>query len=257
MTLLISHSSYAFDLNDFVSKAKEKVNELLGKEEKVEVKETILLPKIPKVIKDAKSIDVYDKSGSIHTQGAKFDNLPMLEKRRYRIAFLEDLYVSVYGAEANKDELASTLNVLEKGGSREGVYRSLVLSSEYSQLEGYQEIPSEKLITFVTALAGKFMDKKFDKDIMKQLNLYGIKRVMTEKMLEVIDAFPSDGKDLRSWYAVLSSDLAREFPQVWTGQIRGVTAREPHYKWAGSIPLQHLKSEVIIKLHKAMNQLQK
>ena len=60
---------------------------------------------------------------------------------------------------------------------------------------------------------------------MEQLNLYGIKKIITEKMLEVMDSYPSDGKDLRSWYAVFSSDLAKEFSGSWKGKIRGVQSK--------------------------------
>lgn len=254
--LVISFSGHAFDFEGLVDKTKSKVNKLLGKEEKVVVVETIQMPTIPKVVKDARSMDVYNKNGAIFKQGRKFNQLAPLMKRQYRVAFIEELFIAVSGSQASKDELTSMLNVLERGGSREGVYRSIVLSGTYSNLESYQEQPKDALLDFTARLAGKYLNKSFNKDVMAQLNLYGIKKLMTEKMLEVMDAFPTDGKDLRSWYAVLSSDLAKEFSGLWKGKIRGITQREPHFKWAGSVPFQHIKSEVIIKIHKVMNKLQ-
>lgn len=256
LLFLVSLSAHALDFQGLVDKAKAKINQLMGKEEKVEVVETIKLPKIPKIVKDATSTDVYHKKGALYTQGAKFNNLPLLKKRSYRVAFIEELYSAVSGSEATKEELTSMLNVLERGGSREGVYRSIVLSGTYANLESYQESPNDKLLDFTARVASKYLNKTFNKEVMAQLNLYGIKKIMTEKMLEVMDSFSPDGKDLRSWYAVFSSDLAKEFSGIWTGKIRGVTSREPHYKWAGSVPFQHVKSEVIIKIHKVMNQLQ-
>jgi len=251
--LLISNTALAFDFNGLIESAKKKVNSMLGKKEKEVVVETILMPPIPKVVKDAKSVDVYNKKGAIYQQGQKYTRLSLNQKRNYRVAFIEELFIAVNGSEATKEQLGSMLNVLESGGSREGVYRSIVLSNDYSNLEGYQEVPNDKLLDFTLELANNYMNKSFNKSTMAKLNLYGIKRVMTEKMLEVSDAFPSDGVALRSWYAVLSSDLAKQFPSLWRGPIRGVSRREPHFKWAKSVPLQHIKSEIIVKLHKAMN----
>ena len=51
------------------------------------------MPKIPKVVKDATSTDVYNKMGALFTQGAKFTNLPLLKKRSYRVAFIEELFL--------------------------------------------------------------------------------------------------------------------------------------------------------------------
>lgn len=258
--VLYSHATWAFDFQKYKEMASEKidsiVNTVLGKEDPPAM-ETITLPKIPKITQTATSTDVYDKSGEIYKQGEKYNKLSLEQKRSYRLAFIQELYFVVYGAEASKEKLASMLNVLEKGGSREGIYRSLVLNNEYASLEDFDESPSEKLIKETEQIAGKFLGKRFDVNAMKQLNLFSIKKLMTEKLLEVMDAFPSDGKDLRSWYAVYSSDLAKAYKQIWQGPIRGVVEREPHFRWAGSVPLQHIKSEVIIKTHKLMNFLQK
>ena len=92
---------------------------------------------------------------------------------------------------------------------------------------------------------------------MKKLNLYGIKKIITEKVLELVDAFPSDGNDLYRWYAVLSSDFSNEFPQLMKGKVRARKSALFHIAWAKTVPLQQIKSEVIVKIHMAMNSLQK
>lgn len=257
LLLGFSFNSFALDVSAYLDKMKSKFNEMINPEKDTEVSKPLVeMPTIPKVVKDAKSVDVYNKSGSLYTQGASFNNLSTEEKRKYRLAFIQELYLVVTGSAGDKDKILSSLNVIERGGSREGVYRSIVLSQEYSALEGFSETPSEDVINFATKYGERFLSKAFNKAQMRQINLFGIKRVITEKSLELIDSFPKDSDDLHRWYAILSSDMRAKYPLLWNGKTR--TQKNPlyHLKWAKSVPLQQIKSEVIIKLHKIMNSLQ-
>lgn len=249
---------YALDLNELLNKAKSKVESIMGKKP-VETKSApdVIFPEIPKVIRDAKSLKVYEKKGEIYTQGRAFNNLTLEKKRKYRLAFIQELYFVVNGAHGEKSHILSNLNVLENGGSREGVYRSIVLSNDYASLEGFSENPTDKLLAFSSRFGKKFLHRDFNKALMKQLNLYGIKKVITEKVLELVDAFPKDGDSLYRWYAIFSSDLVAEFPRLFKGKTRSQSSALYHLAWVKSVPLQHIKSELIIKIHKVMNSLQK
>lgn len=254
---LTSLQAHALDFNAYFEEVKSKFNELIGKEIPTITKDEIEMPEIPNVVQDARSTDVYNKNGAIFKQGAAFNNLSDEEKRKYRLAYIQELYLVVLGSSGEKEKILSSLNVIERGGSREGVYRSVVLSSEYSALEGFSETPSEDLVSFATKYGEKFLNRSFNKDQMRRINLFGIKRVVVEKTLEVIDSFPPDSDDLHRWYAVFSADVRTKFPLLWNGKTRTNKSAKYHYEWAKSVPFQLIKSEVIVKLHKIMNSLQK
>ena len=101
----------------------------------------------------------------------------------------------------------------------------------------------------------KYLRVNYEVTKMKDYNVWSIKRLLVDRTLEQIDAFPKDGKDLYIWYAVLSEELAQRFA-IWKNKVRSNTNPDTHIKWAQSVPFQHLKSEVIIKLNKVFNYLQ-
>ncbi|MEX0798559.1 MAG: hypothetical protein WD025_03900, partial [Bacteriovoracaceae bacterium] len=145
------------------------------------------------------------------------------------------------------------LTVLEQGVSREGVYRAITLDSVYASLESYEEVPEKALSAFVLEYGEKYLARKFDQNAMEKLNLWSIKRIIAEKTLELIDVLTNRPEDLRAWYAVLSAQLAKDYPQLWKNKARANQGAQFHLKWAKQAPLQHIKSETIIKLHETMN----
>jgi len=251
LLMFITGQAHATDFQKYIKLMKNEMGKMLGERPK-----TLSLPAIPKVEKNALSTAVYSKKGKIFEQGESFNKLSNLEKRKYRGAFLNELYFSVRGAQAQTHETVSGINMLEQGGTREGVYRSLVLSSDYMGLERFEEAPNSQLVIFSLALAHKYFGLDYKKEQVVQLNLWGIKRVMVEKALEIIDSFPTDGENLSVWYGILSSELSQKYTKVWKSQTRKNTDENFHYKWAKQVPLQQIKSEIIIKLHKTMNSLQ-
>ncbi len=231
-------------------------NKLLGEAPKDLNK--IELPEIPKVKVDAKDESFYDqKKTKVHDQGLKFDNMPLEKKRTFRISFLQQLFEVTRNAEVKKEDVIKYLNVLEQGGSREGVYRSVTLDQVYFALEQYDEAPSDNLINFVLGYSVKFMAIQYKPESLSKFNLWSLKRIIVDKTLDIMDALAQKPEDLYAWYAVFSNELAVKFPGVWTSEARKKEFDLYHYKWAQSVPFQHIKSEVIIKLHKLMNSLQK
>jgi hypothetical protein len=66
-------------------------------------------------------------------------------------------------------------------------------------------------------------------------------------------------KDLDSlyrWYALFSSELAKDYQPMLLSDVRKDPSALFHYQWAQGMPIQHIKSEFIIKLHTVMNGLQ-
>lgn len=259
---IFSFHSYALDLNKYKEKLRshmanmlgeDTTNKILGKEE---VKSSITLPEIPEVKLNAKDESFYDeKKSKVYSQGEKYLSLSLEEKRSYRISFLQQLFEVTRNSSAKKEDIAKFLNVLEQGGNREGVYRSITLDQVYLSLEQYDEPPADKLVDFVDYFSQKYLRKKYKKESLKSLNLWSIKRLITEKCLELIDVLAEKPDDLYSWYAVYSAEFAKDFPGAWTSDTRKNISPEYHYAWAKSVPFQHIKSEIVIKNHKLMNYL--
>lgn len=257
IVLAFSLNAMAFNVDEYVNSLRDQVQGMFGNSKgKDLVEHNFKMPQIPDVKKNPMATDVYKKEGAIYQTGESFNKLSVEEKRKYHYLFLEELVVSVRGAEATNEELAKFLNVLEQGGNREGIYRSIVYSRDYQNLERYQEVPEDRVIEFGYDYGTKYLALQFNKKDMKRLNLWGIKRIITEKTLEIIDAFPRDGKDFYQWYALLSYDLSKTFDKVWRNKLRTNKNINYHHKWAQSVPYQQVKTEVIIKLHKVFNYLQ-
>jgi hypothetical protein len=220
------------------------------------VEEKVVLPALPALERKNTDTSVYTQNSELRDQGKEFAALPVERRRAYDFAFLQEAFQATRRAPAKPEDLAKWDNVLEGGGSREGIYRGLVLDDVYASLESYEENPSAKLVTWTIEFARTYLGQNFKPEAFDKANLFFIKRHMAEKSLEMMDALETKPEDFRSWYAVLSADLARTFPTVWTGAIRGRTEREVHLEWARKAPLQHIKMEAVIKLHLVMNGLQ-
>jgi hypothetical protein len=246
--------AYALDFDKIVEGVKQRVEHLMNKAPAKQERE-FKLPPLPQITKDPRAIHVYQKEGAIFETGKKFRALSSEQKKKYRYYFLSELVYVVRGAEGSKPELATLLNVLEQGGDREGVYRSLVLDQAYKNLESYRENCSKQVIEFGYQFGVKYLNLNFKQEDMKQLNLWSVKRIIVEKALELIDAFPTDGKNLYLWYGILSAELAGNYT-IWNNKLRKQKHTESHIAWAKSVPIQHLKSEVIIKLNRIFNHLQ-
>lgn len=220
------------------------------------VEETMEMPPLPTVVNSNTDITVYSKDSELRKQGQAFEKLPAVKKQDYDAAFLKELFLATRRGPAREDDLSKWLNALEGGGSREGVYRGLVLDEVYASLESYEEPVSPRLVEWTLAFARKFLGLGFQPDAFKQANLFFLKRHITEKVLEMLDTLEAKPEDFRKWYAVFSSDIAKQFPNLWPGTIRANKSPSTHLEWVKTAPLQHIKSEVIIKLHTVMNSLQ-
>ena len=98
--------------------------------------------------------------------------------------------------------------------------------------------------------------KTYPEDSLNKLNLYSLKRILTDKSLDLLEGF--ELKDLDTFYqryASFSAEIAREHSSLLITPIRQDSDISTHLKWAESMPIQNIKSEFIIKLHTVMNGL--
>jgi hypothetical protein len=222
----------------------------LPEEPKVEAK----LPVIPQITKNSTDIGNYTK---IKKEPTEYDRLPTERKRQFDYKYIQEVIVVTRKTEAKDEDLSNWLNTLDQGGSREGIYQSLTLDEVYAALENMEEKPSNKLVDFSLNFSQRFFNQTFKKENLSQLNLYSLKRILTEKGLDLLEYYEVNNlDDLYLWYAVFSSELAVNYSPLLKTQIRQDPRLEYHLSWAKSMPIQHIKSEFIIKLHTVMNGLQ-
>lgn len=214
----------------------------------------IKLPPIPEQIKKSTDVGNYTKKVKEPTE---YDKLPAERKRQFDFKFLQELFQVTRRTEAKDEDLASWMNTLDQGGSREGIYQALVLDEVYATMENMEEKPSDRLLDFCLKFSQRFFNQTFKKESLSQLNSYSLKRILTEKGLDLMEHYEVNNLDyLYQWYAVFSSELAKEYSPILKTEIRKDERMEYHLQWAKSMPVQHIKSEFIIKLHSVMNGLQ-
>lgn len=220
----------------------------------LEVESKISMPEIPVDMKKMTDTQVYEKKIKEQTE---FDRLNPEEKRQYNYNFIQELFLVTRKVEAGDEDVVNWLNVLEQEGSREGIYQALVLDEIYTGLEEMNEVSSERLINFLVKFGNKFLNKSFSPESLKKLNPFSLKRIFTDHLLDLMEYY--EVKDLDSlyrWYALYSEQLAQDYGPLMKTQIRSETSSNYHYQWAIKMPLQHIKSEVMIKTHLVMNGLQ-
>lgn len=211
-------------------------------------KEEITLPILPKIKSDPTKIvkELIKKNPPELTEEKKL---------KYNYFFIEELYENALLRKPSKEEWENWYNALAQGSSFEGVYRGLVLGSEFRQMEMATNLPSKEMVEFTIYYLRTYLNLKIGEDRLSQLNSFQIKSYCTEKSLEVMDLLVQQNpKDLYRWYSVLSSDLAQKFKLT---DVNGRTSvyRKAHYLWAEKMPIDFIKAELIIKLFSSFNRL--
>lgn len=225
---------------------------LLGR--KPEPAPSLVLPAIPKNFKKNTDTSTYSKA---EKEATEFDKLPPDRRRQFDYKFLEELFLVTRKSQPKDEDLATWLNTLDQGGSREGIYQALVLDDVYATLENMEERPSDRLVKFSAEFAKKYLGVNYSPDTLTKYNLFTLKRIMTEKGLDLLEYYETMNQDdLNRWYAVFSADMAKEYEPLLKTDVRIDPTLEFHHQWAKSMPIQHIKSEFIIKLHTIMNGLQ-
>lgn len=207
----------------------------------------ITLPKIPKVNRNSKDINFYRREKK--TKNVKWPK----NKAEFDLNYVKEIYLVTRQLQVSNDDLVKWMNVLTQGSSREGVYRGIVNDLTYRSLEKLAFPCSDSLIEFVSYYLEKYLNEKPSKDILLQMNFYQIKRIVTERTLDLFDYF-SEQEDFFKWYAVFSADLAMKQPSIWENKIRADKGKYFHYNWAKTVNSEFIVSEFLIKIHKALNQ---
>lgn len=248
--------SWKLKLGDFITQilGEEWTIKILGSKPSNEINPELSMPEIPKILKKSTDVNAYTKKTKPPTE---FDKLNPQKKSQFDYKFIEELFQVTRKTEVKDEDLSNWLNTLSQGGSREGIYQALVLDEVYNGLESIPEQPSKKLIDFSLRFSQNFLNQTFKPDALLKLNLYSIKRILTEKGLDVLEYYEMNDLDsLYRWYSLWSADLAKNYEGLLDSPIRKEKSALYHYEWSKNMPVQHIKSEFIIKMHFVMNLLQ-
>ena len=177
------------------------------------------------------------------------------KERRYNLAYIHELHSAVRHQKIDDKTLSRWINVMDQGGSREGIYRALVSDGIYAKLESAKTPLGDNLHDFVVGYTGRFLSLDIEKETLAKINFYSLKRLIVEKTLGILDSFVQ-GEHLMRWYAVFSGNMAQKYPRAFGRGIRRIMEKRIHLKWASIVTYQHIKSEVIVKLHLILNFLQ-
>jgi hypothetical protein len=230
-------------------------NRILGHlPEKLETTPEIPMPEIPKIVKKSTDVESYSKKIKNATD---YDKLPAERKRQYDFNFLQELFKVTRRTEAKDEDLSKWMNILDQGGTREGIYQGVVLDEVYFALESIEEKPKDQLLDFYIFFSSNFLKQSLKKQSVEKLNVFSLKRILVEKALDLIEYYETNNlDDLYKWYANYSSAVALKYPNSMNSEVRKNSSAKAHYQWSLDMPIQHLKSEFIIKTHNLMNDLQ-
>ena len=252
LIFLLFQAETSFGSN-FSEKFRPYFKKLLGKERTDKIlgvkKSGIVLPPIPEIKKDARNVELLKRK----KRKRAIKKLSRTQKQRYDLAFIREVSKVTRHLKSKSDEDRRWLNVMSQGGTREGVYRGIVLDERYKKLEVRSHPVSVKVAKFSVYYANNFLSQDISLGAVSAANFYTLKKVLVERSLEVLDSFPPDKDDIYDWYAVFSGYLAKKYPNLWSNRLRKDKNVKRHKHWAKNVPEQHLKSEVIIKLHKTFN----
>jgi len=258
LCLIFTTNVYSIDI---LESLQEKVLKFFIENQKTEEfqkEDNIKLPEIPKVNKNALGKQmVTQELIKIYPGGKKFYSMPIQDRQAYDVAFLKEIFQTILSRNPTNQELSKWVNALSGGASRDGVYRGIVLDREFRSREaGNKGVVSEGMRVVSEKYLNTFLEKTFDEKAYNKFGTINLKKNVVQLTLEMIEELQKNPNELMNWYAYFSKHLA-QYPEVWGQDFRKVQQLEFHKKWSQSVPIDHIKSEIIIKLFKTLNFMEK
>ncbi len=181
------------------------------------------------------------------------------EKQQFNNWIVREMYEQIYGRKAKSaEELYNWSNVLNQGGSLEGVYHGMILSKEYAELEhGKASIAavrffSEEFSQLETGKPSPALAEKVARKAM-EYSLFSLKRQLGELLLDEIQKKKDDRPALAKFYGNLTARWAEK------GVAFGLADRnraDPdfHAEWARKNSIGMIEWEVLNRMHRIFNQ---
>ena len=248
--LMIVAESHAYSLDNIFSFLKKNLQSFFTQKE-ID-KPMISLPKIPTIDRNPKDFTQIGKKND-RLDNPFYQQLTGKQRIELAIGLVHEVYLAVLERNPKIEEKENKVNILLQEGSREGIYHSLVLGREYRHHESVQNLLSDRNKKFVSHHFEIYLGIKINRQQLEKMDFHTVKRLTVARSLEVIDALQKK-TDVHSWFAVFSEMMANTIE--WKQKHRKLVTRKHYFHWAKKIPLDILKSEVIIKIHLLMNSLQ-
>lgn len=188
------------------------------------------------------------------------------ERRGFYNWLIKEMYEQVFlRSPSPKTDIAGWANVFSQGGSIEGVYHGLILSTEYSNMErGRAALKSVRFFAEEMArLEGYDPSKKDSEATLKkesekfvrenmQSSVFTLKRILGEKLLSEIAKKKSDRNKLAMWFAETAVRWAKLDISFGMTQ-RNSTDLDFHKKWAEENSIGLLQWEILNRAHRILN----
>ncbi len=181
---------------------------------------------------------------------------PKQQKNLHRL-FLLEMYEQIYNRKLKDPKsYISWINVLNQGASLEGVYRGLIQSTHYVDMENNRNITSTKALDFFATEVNMLENNKtfdripFLKKSLRKHSLFTLKRFLGDKLLDKIALLKN--KELNEWFA----DTATRWSHLGISfghKKRNSTNRGFHYNWAKNHDRSRIQWEILQRMHRVMN----
>ncbi len=218
----------------------------LGPSPTEKLESSILLPSIPTIEKETTSVKIYEEY--LDTVQWTIE-----EEQRYYKTFVRELLTAIRRSEPTVEDLEKYTTLLFQGARREGVYRLISLDDIAQTMESNDKVATQPLVEFVLFFHKKYLNISLKQEQLRGMNAYQLRRLTVDKTLDLIEVLKINRKDLEDWYSVLSSDFSVMEPTLFKNILRKNKEKSYHRRWAKSVPVQHIQSEVVIKLLLIMN----
>ena len=146
---------------------KKRTDKILGAK-----KSGITLPLIPEIKKDARSVELLKRK----KRKGQIKKLSATQKQRYDLVFIREVSKVTRHLKSKSDEDRRWLNVMSQGGTREGVYRGIVLDERYKKLEVRSHPVSAKVAKFSVYYANNFLAQDIGLGAISASNFYTLKK---------------------------------------------------------------------------------
>jgi hypothetical protein len=174
------------------------------------------------------------------------------EKAQFNNWIVREMYEQIYAKKATVS-LFSWANVLNQGGSLEGVYHGMILSTEYTNREqGKANVAAVRFFAEEVALlkngsAGKIAEKAMN------YPLFSLKRQLGELILTEVVAKKEDRIALANFYGTIAARWAAKGVDFGLKE-RNNADEEFHKDWARKNSLGMIQWELLNRVHRIFNQ---
>ena len=207
--------------------------------------------------------------------GTKNSNSEIKEdEKSYKVSnedVLSEIYEVMYieNVDKKKDDFQKRINVLNQGGSIEGLYNGIVLDVSFVERSKKAAHPDAinffaDEMTLLIADLHKITDSqvKINKDEIRKTNLdlasgkniFVLKKVLSEQIIKNMYA-NSYKEKLAGWYASQSVRLAGAGVELGEGARKWRNEKDEyiHYEWAMKVSEDRIHYEMLIRENKILN----